>query len=105
MHVSDAPVTFTACCSSREDIPSLLHFVAQHGLRDVGSVLLQGPGAQRALRTPERHRHTRTHTHTHTHTQTHIHTHTHTLTHTHTHTHTHTYYHTYTHTHTQTDIH
>ncbi|XP_048092031.1 B-cell scaffold protein with ankyrin repeats-like [Alosa alosa] len=40
---------------SREDIPTLLHFVAQHGLRDLGSVLLQCPGAQRALHTPNRH--------------------------------------------------
>ncbi|XP_076144603.1 B-cell scaffold protein with ankyrin repeats-like isoform X1 [Alosa pseudoharengus] len=41
--------------STREDIPTLLHFVAQHGLRDLGSVLLQCPGAQRALHTPNRH--------------------------------------------------
>ncbi|XP_062372530.1 B-cell scaffold protein with ankyrin repeats-like [Sardina pilchardus] len=47
-----------ASSSSREDIPTLLHLVAQHGLRDVGSVLLQCPGAQRALHTPNRHGHT-----------------------------------------------
>ncbi|XP_031441420.2 B-cell scaffold protein with ankyrin repeats-like [Clupea harengus] len=62
-----------ACCSSREDIPSLLHFVAQHGLRDVGSVLLQCPGAKRALRTPDRHGQTPLElAHAHGHTQLHI---------------------------------
>ncbi|KAL4641581.1 B-cell scaffold protein with ankyrin repeats [Arapaima gigas] len=33
-----------------EDLPTLLHFAAQWGLRDVVSVLLQCPGAQQALR-------------------------------------------------------
>ncbi|XP_063043010.1 B-cell scaffold protein with ankyrin repeats-like, partial [Engraulis encrasicolus] len=55
--------------TSREDTPTLLHFVAQYGLRGVGSVLLQCPGAGRALRTPNRHGHTPlelAHTHGHT---------------------------------------
>ncbi|KAL2078901.1 hypothetical protein ACEWY4_024645 [Coilia grayii] len=59
--------------SSREDIPTLLHFVAQHGLRDVGSVLLQCPGAQRALHTPNRLGQTPPElAHAHGHTQLHI---------------------------------
>ncbi|XP_030634987.1 B-cell scaffold protein with ankyrin repeats-like [Chanos chanos] len=41
-----------------EDIPTLLHLAAQHGLRGVASVLLQCPGAQQALRTANRHGHT-----------------------------------------------
>lgn len=35
-----------------EDIPTLLHFAAQHGLRDLAGALLQCPGALRALKTP-----------------------------------------------------
>ncbi|CAB1351720.1 unnamed protein product, partial [Coregonus sp. 'balchen'] len=34
-----------------EDIPSLLHFAAQNGFKDISSVLLQCPGAKRALHT------------------------------------------------------
>ncbi|XP_030578672.1 B-cell scaffold protein with ankyrin repeats [Archocentrus centrarchus] len=37
------------------DIPSLLHFAAQYGLRNVSSLLLQCPGAERTLHTANRH--------------------------------------------------
>ncbi|XP_029311177.1 B-cell scaffold protein with ankyrin repeats-like [Cottoperca gobio] len=37
------------------DVPSLLHFAAQYGLMSVSSVLLQCPGAERALHTADRH--------------------------------------------------
>ncbi|XP_034159294.2 B-cell scaffold protein with ankyrin repeats [Pangasianodon hypophthalmus] len=36
--------------SHSEDIPTLLHFAAQYGLKDLASVLLQCPGAQQAMR-------------------------------------------------------
>ncbi|KAM9501183.1 B-cell scaffold protein with ankyrin repeats-like isoform 2-T2 [Clarias gariepinus] len=36
--------------SHSEDIPTLLHFAAQYGLKDLTSVLLQCPGAQQAIR-------------------------------------------------------
>ncbi|XP_029609560.1 B-cell scaffold protein with ankyrin repeats [Salmo trutta] len=38
-----------------EDVPSLLHFAAQNGFKDVSGVLLQCPGAKRALCTTNRH--------------------------------------------------
>ncbi|XP_076829728.1 B-cell scaffold protein with ankyrin repeats-like [Brachyhypopomus gauderio] len=44
--------------SCAEDIPTLLHFAAEHGLRDLASVLLQCPGAPQALRTANRLGHT-----------------------------------------------
>ncbi|XP_074479984.1 B-cell scaffold protein with ankyrin repeats-like isoform X1 [Sebastes fasciatus] len=37
------------------DAPSLLHFAAQYGFKSVSSLLLQCPGAERALRTANRH--------------------------------------------------
>ncbi|XP_017568090.1 B-cell scaffold protein with ankyrin repeats [Pygocentrus nattereri] len=37
--------------SHSEDIPTLLHFAAEHGLKDLASILLQCPGAQQAMRT------------------------------------------------------
>ncbi|XP_067436838.1 B-cell scaffold protein with ankyrin repeats-like isoform X2 [Thunnus thynnus] len=37
------------------DIPSLLHFAAQYGFKSVSSLLLQCPGAERALHTANRH--------------------------------------------------
>ncbi|XP_036967807.1 B-cell scaffold protein with ankyrin repeats-like isoform X1 [Acanthopagrus latus] len=37
------------------DVPSLLHFAAQYGFTSVSSLLLQCPGAERALRTANRH--------------------------------------------------
>lgn len=37
------------------DAPSLLHFAAQYGLKSVSSLLLQCPGAERALHTANRH--------------------------------------------------
>ncbi|XP_069026457.1 B-cell scaffold protein with ankyrin repeats-like [Embiotoca jacksoni] len=37
------------------DVPSLLHFAAHYGLRSVSSLLLQCPGAERALQTANRH--------------------------------------------------
>uniref|UniRef100_A0A3B5BDW8 DBB domain-containing protein n=1 Tax=Stegastes partitus TaxID=144197 RepID=A0A3B5BDW8_9TELE len=37
------------------DVPSLLHFAAQYGFRSVSGLLLQCPGADRALRTANRH--------------------------------------------------
>ncbi|XP_070710883.1 B-cell scaffold protein with ankyrin repeats-like [Pempheris klunzingeri] len=37
------------------DVPSLLHFAAQYGFRSVSSLLLQCPGAERALHTANRH--------------------------------------------------
>uniref|UniRef100_A0A3P8U504 DBB domain-containing protein n=1 Tax=Amphiprion percula TaxID=161767 RepID=A0A3P8U504_AMPPE len=37
------------------DVPSLLHFAAQYGFRSVSSLLLQCPGADRALHTANRH--------------------------------------------------
>nr|XP_020479414.1 B-cell scaffold protein with ankyrin repeats [Monopterus albus] len=37
------------------DIPSLLHFAAQFGFRSVSKLLLQCPGAERALHTANRH--------------------------------------------------
>uniref|UniRef100_A0A4W5RAA4 B cell scaffold protein with ankyrin repeats 1 n=1 Tax=Hucho hucho TaxID=62062 RepID=A0A4W5RAA4_9TELE len=37
-----------------EDVPSLLHFAAQNGFKDVSGVLLQCPGAKRALCTTNR---------------------------------------------------
>lgn len=37
------------------DVPSLLHFAAQYGLRSVSGLLLQCPGAERALHTASRH--------------------------------------------------
>uniref|UniRef100_A0A667Z4S1 B cell scaffold protein with ankyrin repeats 1 n=1 Tax=Myripristis murdjan TaxID=586833 RepID=A0A667Z4S1_9TELE len=37
------------------DVPSLLHFAAQNGFKSVSSLLLQCPGAERALRTANRH--------------------------------------------------
>ncbi|KAF4110764.1 hypothetical protein G5714_007795 [Onychostoma macrolepis] len=44
-------------CNS-EDIPTLLHFAAQHGLRDLASALLQYPGSRQALKIPNSHGHT-----------------------------------------------
>lgn len=44
--------------SNSEDIPTLLHFAAQYGLKDLASVLLQCPGAQQAMRSPNRFGHT-----------------------------------------------
>ncbi|XP_051543210.1 B-cell scaffold protein with ankyrin repeats-like isoform X1 [Myxocyprinus asiaticus] len=43
---------FPAGESHSEDIPTLLHFAAQHGLRDLTSALLQCPGALQALKIP-----------------------------------------------------
>lgn len=40
------------------EVPTLLHFAAQHGLINLGSVLLQCPGAVRAVQTVNRHGHT-----------------------------------------------
>ncbi|KAM3590677.1 uncharacterized protein V6R79_014111 [Siganus canaliculatus] len=37
------------------DVPSLLHFAAQYGFKSVSSLLLQCPGAERALRTANCH--------------------------------------------------
>ncbi|XP_041821428.1 B-cell scaffold protein with ankyrin repeats-like isoform X2 [Chelmon rostratus] len=37
------------------DVPSLLHFAAQYGFKSVSSLLLQCPGAERALHTANRH--------------------------------------------------
>ncbi|KAG7496441.1 hypothetical protein JOB18_019348 [Solea senegalensis] len=37
------------------DVPSLLHFAAQYGFKNVSSLLLQCPGAERALHTTNRH--------------------------------------------------
>ncbi|KAK5875985.1 hypothetical protein CesoFtcFv8_027003 [Champsocephalus esox] len=55
------------------DVPSLLHFAAQYGFRSVCSVLLQCPGAGRALHTANRHGHTPTEiAKTHGHTQLHV---------------------------------
>uniref|UniRef100_A0A3B4WUM7 B cell scaffold protein with ankyrin repeats 1 n=1 Tax=Seriola lalandi dorsalis TaxID=1841481 RepID=A0A3B4WUM7_SERLL len=63
-------LTFTECpleafrhCSVRThlteihpaDVPSLLHFAAQYGFKSVSSLLLQCPGAERALHTANRH--------------------------------------------------
>ncbi|KAK2899705.1 B-cell scaffold protein with ankyrin repeats-like [Channa argus] len=39
----------------RTDVPSLLHFAAQFDFKSVSSVLLQCPGAERALHTANRH--------------------------------------------------
>uniref|UniRef100_A0A673N0N8 DBB domain-containing protein n=1 Tax=Sinocyclocheilus rhinocerous TaxID=307959 RepID=A0A673N0N8_9TELE len=47
---------FPECHS--EDIPTLLHFAAQHGLRDLASALLQCPGSRQALKIPNSHGHT-----------------------------------------------
>ncbi|KAL1270906.1 hypothetical protein QQF64_029922, partial [Cirrhinus molitorella] len=41
-----------------EDIPTLMHFAAQHGLRDLASALLQCPGSRHALNIPNSHGHT-----------------------------------------------
>ncbi|KAJ4948325.1 hypothetical protein JOQ06_019861 [Pogonophryne albipinna] len=55
------------------DVPSLLHFAAQYGFRSVSSVLLQCPGAERALHTANRHGHTPTEiAKTHGHSQLHV---------------------------------
>nr|XP_020513366.1 B-cell scaffold protein with ankyrin repeats isoform X3 [Labrus bergylta] len=40
------------------EVPTLLHFAAQYGLKRVSSLLLQCPGAERALRTANCHRQT-----------------------------------------------
>ncbi|XP_008434194.1 B-cell scaffold protein with ankyrin repeats isoform X1 [Poecilia reticulata] len=37
------------------DVPSLLHFAARYGFRSISGLLLQCPGAERALRTANRH--------------------------------------------------
>lgn len=37
------------------DVPSLLHFAARYGFRSVSGLLLQCPGAERALRMTNRH--------------------------------------------------
>ncbi|XP_043101877.1 B-cell scaffold protein with ankyrin repeats-like isoform X2 [Puntigrus tetrazona] len=47
----------TGECHS-EDIPTLLHFAVQHGLRDLASALLQCPGSQQALKIHNRLGHT-----------------------------------------------
>uniref|UniRef100_A0A3B1IZ82 B cell scaffold protein with ankyrin repeats 1 n=1 Tax=Astyanax mexicanus TaxID=7994 RepID=A0A3B1IZ82_ASTMX len=47
-----------AAASHSEEIPTLLHFAAQHGLKDLASAVLQCPGAQQALRTRNRLGHT-----------------------------------------------
>uniref|UniRef100_A0A3B4H5I5 DBB domain-containing protein n=1 Tax=Pundamilia nyererei TaxID=303518 RepID=A0A3B4H5I5_9CICH len=39
----------------RAEVPSLLHFAARYGFRNVSSLLLQCPGAVRTLRTANRH--------------------------------------------------
>ncbi|XP_060790643.1 B-cell scaffold protein with ankyrin repeats-like isoform X3 [Neoarius graeffei] len=44
--------------SHSEDIPTLLHFAAQYGLKDLASVLLQCPGAQQAMRSTNHFGHT-----------------------------------------------
>ncbi|XP_063756895.1 B-cell scaffold protein with ankyrin repeats-like [Eleginops maclovinus] len=55
------------------DVPSLLHFAAQYGFRSVSSVLLQCPGADRALHAANRHGHTPTEiAKRHGHTQLHV---------------------------------
>ncbi|XP_059392191.1 B-cell scaffold protein with ankyrin repeats-like isoform X2 [Carassius carassius] len=41
-----------------EDIPTLLHFAAQHGLKDLASALLQCPGSGKALNISNSHGHT-----------------------------------------------
>ncbi|AWP00934.1 putative B-cell scaffold protein with ankyrin repeats [Scophthalmus maximus] len=40
--------------SRNADVPSLLHFAAQHGFKSVSSLLLQCPGVERALHTANR---------------------------------------------------
>ncbi|KAM4536349.1 B-cell scaffold protein with ankyrin repeats-like isoform 2-T2 [Odontesthes bonariensis] len=42
------------------DVPSLLHFTARYGFRNLSGLLLQCPGAEQALRTANRHRQTPT---------------------------------------------
>ncbi|GLD53659.1 B-cell scaffold protein with ankyrin repeats, partial [Lates japonicus] len=55
------------------DVPSLLHFAAQHGFKSVSSLLLQCPGAERALHTANRHGQTPTEiARSHGHTELHI---------------------------------
>ncbi|XP_060730319.1 B-cell scaffold protein with ankyrin repeats-like [Tachysurus vachellii] len=44
--------------STSEDIPTLLHFAALYGLKDLASVLLQCPGAQEAMRSTNSSGHT-----------------------------------------------
>ncbi|XP_055012803.1 phosphoinositide 3-kinase adapter protein 1-like [Boleophthalmus pectinirostris] len=44
--------------SHDSEVPTMLHFAAQYGLKSVLSVLLQCPGAERAVRTANRHGHT-----------------------------------------------
>ncbi|XP_045921325.1 B-cell scaffold protein with ankyrin repeats-like [Micropterus dolomieu] len=39
----------------RADVPTLLHFAAQYGFKSISSLLLQCPGAKRALHTANRH--------------------------------------------------
>ena len=55
------------------DIPSLLHFAAQYGFKSVSSLLLQCPGAERALHTANRHGQTPTEiAKSHCHTELHV---------------------------------
>ncbi|KAF1380530.1 hypothetical protein PFLUV_G00164810 [Perca fluviatilis] len=55
------------------DAPSLLHFAAQYGFKSVASLLLQCPGAERALHTANRHGQTPTQiAKSHGHTELHI---------------------------------
>ncbi|XP_040886683.1 B-cell scaffold protein with ankyrin repeats-like [Toxotes jaculatrix] len=55
------------------DVPSLLHFAAQYGFKSVASLLLQCPGAERALHTANRHGQTPTEiAKSHSHTELHI---------------------------------
>ncbi|XP_041840355.1 B-cell scaffold protein with ankyrin repeats-like [Melanotaenia boesemani] len=57
----------------RADVPSLLHFAAQYGFRNVSGLLLQCPGADRALCTTNRHGQTPTEiAKSHGHTELHI---------------------------------
>ncbi|XP_039997480.1 B-cell scaffold protein with ankyrin repeats-like [Xiphias gladius] len=55
------------------DVPSLLHFAAQYGFKSVSSLLLQCPGAERALHTANRHGQTPTEiAKSHCHTELHV---------------------------------
>lgn len=55
------------------DVPSLLHFAARYGFKSVSSLLLQCPGAERALHTANRHGQTPTEiAKTHGHTELHV---------------------------------
>ncbi|XP_067288602.1 B-cell scaffold protein with ankyrin repeats-like isoform X4 [Pseudorasbora parva] len=55
---NESTLSVTAPECSSDDIPTLLHFAAKHGLQDLASALLQCPGSRQALKVASSHGYT-----------------------------------------------